>query len=64
MSGPKVTKQSKMIFWLYLGLWSLYGVFYETSETTKMIGYNILDLLAKAFVGIFFWLYLTKIVKF
>ena len=64
MTGPKVTRQSKMIFWLYLGLWSLYGVFYQTNETTKMIGYNILDLLAKAFVGIFFWLYLTKIVKF
>ena len=64
MNGPKVTKQSKIIFWLYLGLWSLYGVFYQTNETTKMVGYNILDLLAKAFVGIFFWLYLTKIVKF
>jgi hypothetical protein len=64
MRGPKVTKQSKIIFWLYLGLWSLYGVFYQTNETTKMVGYNILDLLAKAFVGIFFWLYLTKIVRF
>ena len=64
MSGPKVTKQSKMIFYTYLGLWSLYGVFYQTNETTKMIGYNTLDLLAKAFIGIFFWLYLTKIVRF
>jgi bacteriorhodopsin len=64
MRGPKVTKQSKIIFWLYLGLWSLYGVFYQTNEKTKMIGYNILDLLAKAFVGIFFWLYLTKTVQF
>lgn len=64
MTGSKVTKQSKIIFWLYLGLWSLYGVFYQANETTKMIGYNILDLLAKAFVGIFFWLYLTKTVIF
>ena len=64
MRGPKVTKQSKIIFWLYLGLWSLYGVFYQTNEKTKMIGYNILDLLAKAFVGLFFWLYLTKTVIF
>ena len=64
MTGSKVTKQSKIIFWLYLGLWSLYGVFYQANETTKMISYNILDLLAKAFVGIFFWLYLTKIVIF
>ena len=64
MMGSKVTKQSKIIFWLYLGLWSLYGVFYQTNEKTKMIGYNILDLLAKAFIGLFFWLYLTKTVKF
>jgi bacteriorhodopsin len=64
MTGSKVTKQSKIIFFLYLGLWSLYGVFYQTNEKTKMIGYNTLDLLAKAFVGIFFWLYLTKTVQF
>jgi bacteriorhodopsin len=64
MTGSKVTKQSKIIFFLYLGLWSLYGVFYQTNEKTKMIGYNTLDLLAKAFIGIFFWLYLTKIVRF
>ena len=60
----KATYQSKLIFWLYLGLWSLYGVFYHTSEATKMLGYNMLDLIAKAFVGIFFWLYLTKSVLF
>jgi bacteriorhodopsin len=64
MTGVKATYQSKLIFWLYLGLWSLYGVFYHTNEATKMIGYNILDLTAKAFVGIFFWLYLTKSVVF
>ena len=60
----KATYQSKLIFWLYLGLWSLYGVFYHTNEATKMLGYNILDLIAKAFVGILFWLYLTKSVLF
>ena len=64
MTGLKVTYQSKFIFWLYVGLWSLYGVFYQTSEATKLIGYNMLDLTAKAFVGILFWLYLTKSVIF
>ena len=64
MTCAKATYQSKLIFWLYLGLWSLYGVFYHTNEATKMIGYNMLDLTAKAFVGIFFWLYLTKSVIF
>ena len=64
MTCSKPTSQSKLIFWLFIGLWSLYGVFYHASETIKMIGYNILDLIAKAFVGIFFWLYLTKSVVF
>jgi len=64
MTGSKITAQSKFIFWIFLGTWSLYGLFYYTNEATKMIGYNILDLISKAFVGIFFWLYLTKSVLF
>lgn len=64
MSGSKVTYQSKVIFWLFLGVWSLYGVFYHTNELNKMFGYNILDLISKAIVGIVFWLYFTKSVIF
>jgi bacteriorhodopsin len=64
MSGSKITSQSKYIFWIFLGVWSLYGVFYHTKESTKMFGYNVLDLIAKAIVGLFFWLYLTKTVVF
>ena len=64
MTCSKATYQSKLIFWLYLGLWSLYGLFYHANEATKILGYNMLDLIAKAFVGIFFWLYLTKSVIF
>jgi bacteriorhodopsin len=64
MTSIKTTYQSKLIFWLYLGLWSLYGVFYHANEAIKLIGYNMLDLTAKAFVGIIFWLYLTKSVMF
>lgn len=64
MTGSKITSQSKYIFWVFLGVWSLYGVFYHSNEYTKMFGYNILDLIAKAFIGLFFWLYLTKTVIF
>lgn len=64
MSGSKVTKQSQVIFWLFVILWALYGVFYQTPQLTKIFGYNILDLVSKAFVGIFFWFYLTKSIKF
>ena len=64
MTGSKVTKQSQVIFWLFVILWAMYGVFYQTPQLTKIFGYNILDLLSKAFVGIFFWFYLTKSIKF
>ena len=63
MSGSKVTGQSKIVFGIYFVLWSLYGLAYQATESTKMLSYNILDLIAKAFVGIFFWLYLAKIIK-
>ena len=58
------TLNSKVIFYIFLILWALYGLFYNMDTLTKIIGYNILDLLSKAFVGIFFWLYLTKCIKF
>lgn len=64
MTGSKITSESKYIFWIFLGVWSLYGVFYHSNEYTKLFGYNILDLISKAFIGIFFWLYLTKTVIF
>ena len=60
----KKTINSQVMFWLFVVLWAFYGVFYQTDTLTKIFGYNILDLLSKAFVGIFFWLYLTKSVKF
>jgi hypothetical protein len=63
MSGSKVTNQSKIVFGIYFVLWTLYGIAYQANESIKMISYNILDLIAKAFVGIFFWLYLAKIIK-
>ena len=64
MTGQKITYQSKVIYFLFVGLWALYGVFYQSDKMTKIFGYNILDLLSKAFVGIFFWFYLTKSIKF
>lgn len=64
MTGSRVTKQSQVIYWLFVVLWALYGVFYQTPTLTKIFGYNILDLLSKAFVGIFFWFYLTKSIRF
>ena len=64
MTGPKRTTQSLIIYGLFVFLWALYGVLYQTDKLTKVFGYNILDLLSKAFVGIFFWFYLTKSIRF
>ena len=58
------TFNSTIIYYSFLILWAFYGVFYNMNSINKIIGYNILDLLSKAFIGIFFWLYLTKTIKF
>lgn len=54
---------NKLLFALFVVLWALYGVFYFMDPVTRNVGYNILDLLSKCFVGIFFWAYFTKIFK-
>lgn len=51
---------NKMIFGAFVVLWTFYGVFYQMDEVSKNVGYNVLDLLSKCFVGIFFWAYFTK----
>ena len=51
---------NKMIYGAFIVLWAFYGVFYQMEERTRNVGYNILDLLSKCFVGIFFWAYFTK----
>ena len=60
----KKTLNSTVIYFLFVILWAFYGILYQADTLTKIFGYNILDLLSKAFIGIFFWLYLTKSVKF
>mgnify|MGYP003635650140 CR=1 FL=1 len=54
---------NKLLFGIFVILWALYGVFYFMDSVTRNVGYNILDLLSKCFVGIFFWAYFTKIFK-
>lgn len=46
-------------FFIFLIIWSVYGIAYNLNETLKNIIYNILDLFAKCFVGIGFWAYLV-----
>ena len=59
MTG-KYIFDNQMIFWAFVILWSIYGLIYEADEEKRNVGYNILDLFSKCFVGIFFWAYFTK----
>ena len=52
---------NQIIFWAFVTFWFFYGVFYDLDEKTKNVGYNVLDLFSKCFVGIFFWAYFTKV---
>ena len=38
---------NNLLFYSFLILWSLYGVFYQMSEKFKNIGFNVLDLFSK-----------------
>jgi len=56
----KYNFDNMLIFSSFFILWTFYGVFYEYDELFKNVAFNILDLFAKCFVGIFFWAYFTK----
>ena len=58
---PDPIFDNRMIYWVFVFFWALYGVFYQEDDETRNIAYNVLDLFAKCFVGIFFWAYFTKI---
>lgn len=49
----KYTETGSILFWYFLVVWSLYGVAACLSYKTKNVFYNILDLFAKNFFGLF-----------
>ncbi len=59
MTGQPIF-DNQMIYWAFVILWAFYGVIYEFEPEKRNIGYNVLDLFSKCFVGIFFWAYFTK----
>jgi len=54
---------SYAILWTYVGIWTMYGIVYFLPYDEKMLGYNVLDLMAKCLMGIFLWLYFAKIIR-
>ena len=49
----KYTRNGKILFFIFAGLWSLYGVSALFPYLWKNISYNILDIFSKNFFGIF-----------
>ena len=47
------SSQGQKIFWLFSGIWAIYGIAALLPYKVKNSMYNILDLLAKNFFGIF-----------
>jgi bacteriorhodopsin len=60
---PKYLFANYVLYGIYLFVWSMYGVVYMFSEEYKNIAMNILDFIAKCFVGIGLWAYFTKIIS-
>ena len=58
---PKYNFDNSILYFSFVILWAIYGIVYFLDDKEKNIGYNILDLLSKCFVGIFFWAYYAKV---
>lgn len=64
MTTGKNTFVAVLSYMLFVVFWAFYGLVYFADEKVKNVVYNILDLIAKALIGIFFWMYFTGVVKF
>lgn len=53
---------NKVLFGLYVVVWSMYGLVYLLDEELKQISTNVLDLIAKCLIGLGLWAYYTHIV--
>ena len=49
----KQNKKNLVLFWFTCIVWALYGVVYLFNSLNKNIAYNILDIIAKNFYGLF-----------
>ena len=59
---PKYSLSNYVLYFMYLIVWSIYGIAYLLDETSKNILFNTLDLISKCLIGIGLWVYFTRIV--
>ena len=60
---PSYNFDNYILYFAFVILWAIYGIVYFSDQVTKNVTFNILDLLSKCFVGIFFWAYYTNVFK-
>lgn len=53
IEGKIISKEQRNVFFYFVGIWSLYGIAALLPYQTKNAMYNILDLFAKNFFGLF-----------
>jgi bacteriorhodopsin len=57
-------KANHAVFYLFAAIWTGYGFVYLLDEERKNIGYNVLDVVSKAFFGVVLYLYFGKVLEF
>jgi hypothetical protein len=56
-------KSGRLLYYLYLVIWSFYGIVFLLPENIKNIGMNILDCIAKCLIGNGLFIYYAGIIK-
>jgi hypothetical protein len=60
---PKYNRANYIFFGVFVSVWACYGLVYLLDEEYKNIAMNILDLIAKCFIGLSLWLYYSHLVE-
>lgn len=59
----KYTELGKILFWVFTGIWSLYGFSALAGYVPKNISYNILDLISKNFMELYLSVVLLLVMR-
>lgn len=60
---PKYRFDSYILYFTYFTVWSMYGMAYMLSEEYKNIYMNMLDCIAKCFLGLSLWVYYIRVIR-
>jgi len=60
---PKYVFANYLLYSAFVLVWAMYGLVYLLNEEYKNISMNILDTIAKCFIGLGLWAYYTKIIN-